>query len=77
MYDKIIDMYCLTGKLPNTLVDKVCISAHQQIVEAVSTDEFRLALEASEEELFIIQQSNEFTRQWLEMFDEIIDNLYS
>ena len=34
-YDKIIDMLCLTGKLPVNMVDSVCEYAKQSIVDAL------------------------------------------
>lgn len=67
MYDKIIDMLCITGKMPLNLIDVVCADARRQIESALEIANSHG--ESSHNDLFykdINARREEYKSDWLD-----------
>lgn len=77
-YDKIIDMMCLTGKMPVNIIDSVCEYAKQSILTALKVaDGNAKSRKAKREELLfgeIASFRSDYKSAWLDYEQKYAEN---
>lgn len=76
-YDKIINMLCITGKMPVNLMDAVCEEAHRQINCALNLAQNIRSKQEERERLIFSERAKDiknYKSEWLDYEAENICN---
>lgn len=68
-YDRMVNMICLTGRIPTACIDMMCADAHAQIMRSVANDLTRQERQMMRDmEIFRERKADRetFTISWLE-----------